>query len=65
MHYELLNMERVERLHVKALIADPGDGELPEIDSVSQAFPTANFQEREVYDFFGVASAAIPTCAAS
>ena len=34
-HYELLNMERVERLHVKALLADPGDGELPEIDSSS------------------------------
>ena len=53
-HYELLNMERVERLHVKALIADPGDGELPEIDSVTGLFPTADFQEREIYDMFGV-----------
>src|SRR5437016_367889 len=24
-HYELLSMERVERIHVKALVADPGE----------------------------------------
>ena len=53
-HYELLNMERVERLHVKALLADPGDAELPEIDSCVELFPTADFQEREIYDMFGV-----------
>jgi NADH-quinone oxidoreductase subunit C len=27
---------------------------LPEIDSVVELFPTAEFQEREVYDFFGI-----------
>ena len=54
-HYELLNMARVERLRVKAVIEDPGDGALPEIDSVTELFPTAEFQEREVYDFFGIA----------
>lgn len=62
-HYELLNMARVERLRVKALLADPAAGmELdpldpgpqPEIDSVTPLFATANFQEREVYDFFGI-----------
>jgi NADH-quinone oxidoreductase subunit C len=53
-HYELLSMERVERLHVKALLADPGEPELPEIDSCVSLFPTADFQEREVYDMFGV-----------
>jgi NADH-quinone oxidoreductase subunit C len=53
-HYELLNMARVERLRVKALIEDPGEGELPEVDSVCDLYPTANFQEREVYDFFGI-----------
>jgi NADH-quinone oxidoreductase subunit C len=52
-HYELLSLERVERLHVKAPLADPGD-ELPEIDSCTGLFPTANFQEREAYDMFGV-----------
>jgi NADH-quinone oxidoreductase subunit C len=49
-HYELLNRERVERLRVKAML--PAEG--PEIDSVTGLFPTANFQEREAYDFFGV-----------
>ncbi len=53
-HYELLNMARVERLRVKAVLADPGEGLLPEIDSVTEIFPTAEFQEREVYDFFGI-----------
>jgi NADH-quinone oxidoreductase subunit C len=53
-HYELLNMERVERFHVRALLADPGDSQLPEIDSCVELFPTAEFQEREIYDMFGV-----------
>ncbi|WP_410968694.1 NADH-quinone oxidoreductase subunit C, partial [Salmonella sp. SAL4443] len=79
--YELLNMERVERFHVRALLADPvgttrdsvGGGaaaggshdfrgaseasgfhpQLPEIDSCVELFPTAEFQEREIYDMFG------------
>jgi len=29
-------------------------GQLPEIDSCVELFPTAEFQEREVFDFFGV-----------
>jgi NADH-quinone oxidoreductase subunit C len=49
-HYELLNRERVERLRVKAMLP----GESPEIDSCVDLFPTANFQEREAFDFFGV-----------
>jgi NADH-quinone oxidoreductase subunit C len=53
-HYELLNMERVERLHVKVRLADPGDDALPEVDSCVEMFPTANFQEREAYDMFGI-----------
>ena len=52
--YELLSMERVERLRVRAALADPGEDELPEIDSVVELFPTADFQEREVYEFFGI-----------
>jgi NADH-quinone oxidoreductase subunit C len=52
-HYELLNRDRVERLGVKAMLRDPGEG-LPEIDSCVELFPTAEFQEREAYDFFGV-----------
>jgi NADH-quinone oxidoreductase subunit C len=58
-HYELLNRNRVERLRVKALLADPAAGNgggdaLPEIDSCVELFPTAEFQEREVFDFFGI-----------
>jgi NADH-quinone oxidoreductase subunit C len=53
-HYELLNMPRVERLSVKCLLEDPGQGALPEIDSVTEIFPAAGFQEREAYDFFGI-----------
>ncbi len=58
-HYELLNRDRVERIRVKAMLADPagenGDaGRLPEIDSAVELFPTAEFQEREAYDFFGI-----------
>jgi NADH-quinone oxidoreductase subunit C len=64
-HYELLNRDRVERLRVKAMLADPaaaatghppqrGDAELPEIDSCVELFPTAEAQEREAFDFFGI-----------
>ena len=58
-HYELLCRERVERINVKALLEDPagpnGDAEkLPELDSCVELFPTAEFQEREAYDFFGI-----------
>ena len=59
-HYELLNRDRVERLRVKAMLEDPaaadgaeGDA-LPQIDSCVDLFPTAEFQEREVFDFFGI-----------
>jgi NADH-quinone oxidoreductase subunit C len=49
-HYELLNRDRVERLRVKAMLGDAD----PEIDSCVELFPTAEFQEREAYDFFGI-----------
>jgi NADH-quinone oxidoreductase subunit C len=48
--YELLDMERVERITVKLRV--PSD--TPEVDSVCLQWPTANHQEREVYDMFGV-----------
>jgi len=49
-HYELLNMRRVERLRVKTRV-DVDDARVP---TVVELFPTAEFQEREVYDMFGV-----------
>ena len=48
--YELLDMSRVERISVKARV--PTDA--PEIDSVVELFPGADYPEREVYDMFGV-----------
>jgi NADH-quinone oxidoreductase subunit C len=49
-HYELLSRERVERLNVKTRLGI----DAPEVRSVVDLFPTANFQEREVFDMFGV-----------
>ena len=49
-HYELLSMERVDRLNVRTRIGLDNI----EIRSVIDIFPTAEFQEREVYDMFGV-----------
>lgn len=49
-HYELLNMRTTERLRVKVRL--PLDD--PQIESCVGLFPTADFQEREVYDMFGV-----------
>ncbi len=54
--YELLDMSRVDRITVKLLL--PSDQ--PEVDSVypdgedGPGWPTADHQEREVYDMFGV-----------
>jgi NADH-quinone oxidoreductase subunit C len=53
-HYELLNRDRVERIRVKALLADPGEDALPELNSCVGLFPTAEAQEREAFDFFGI-----------
>lgn len=53
-HYELINRDRVERIRVKAMLADQSGEELPEIDSCVELFPTAEAQEREVFDFFGI-----------
>ena len=49
-HYELLDMAKVDRVTVKVRV--PTDA--PELDSVTPDWPTANHQEREVYDMFGV-----------
>jgi NADH-quinone oxidoreductase subunit C len=48
--YELLDMERVDRVTVKARLHT----ESPRIPSVTPDWPTADHQEREVYDMFGV-----------
>jgi NADH-quinone oxidoreductase subunit C len=48
--YELLDMSSVDRLAVKLRV--PTDA--PDVESVTDDWPTANHQEREVYDMFGV-----------
>ena len=49
-HYELLDMTEVDRLTVKVRLHT----DAPEVDTVADMWPTADFQEREVYDMFGV-----------
>ena len=48
--YELIDMDALDRLTVKLRV--PTDA--AEVPSVVDEWPTADFQEREVYDMFGV-----------
>jgi NADH-quinone oxidoreductase subunit C len=48
--YELLDMARVDRITVKLRVGL----DAPEVDSVTPEWPTADHQEREVFDMFGV-----------
>ena len=49
-HYELLDMRAVDRITVKTRVHT----EDPHVPSVTHEWPTANHQEREIYDMFGV-----------
>ena len=49
-HYQLLSMERTDRLNVKTRLG----AEDPRLPTIVDLFPTADYQEREVYDMFGV-----------
>ena len=48
--YELLDRDRLDRLRVKLRVTL----DEPRVESVTPDWPTANHQEREVYDMFGV-----------
>jgi NADH-quinone oxidoreductase subunit C len=48
--YELLDMAKVDRITVKLRV--PSDA--ARVESVTEDWPTADHQEREVYDMFGV-----------
>ncbi len=50
-HYQLLSRERCERLGVKTRVTV----DAAQVPSVVDLFPTADAQEREVWDMFGVA----------
>ena len=48
--YELIDMERVDRICVKLRVHT----DEPQVESVTPDWPGANHQEREVFDMFGV-----------
>jgi NADH-quinone oxidoreductase subunit C len=50
MVYSLLSLTRNQRLHLKVRIG----GEAPRVATVTGVWPTANWHERETYDFFGI-----------
>jgi NADH-quinone oxidoreductase subunit C len=49
-HYELLDMRRVDRIAVKTRVHT----DAPRVPSVTPDWPTADHQEREIWDMFGV-----------
>jgi NADH-quinone oxidoreductase subunit C len=49
-HYELLDMDNVDRISVRTRVPL----EAPTVPSVTPEWPTADHQEREIYDMFGV-----------
>jgi NADH-quinone oxidoreductase subunit C len=48
--YELLDMDELDRITVKLRVPTSD----PHVDSVTPDWPTADHQEREIYDMFGV-----------
>jgi NADH-quinone oxidoreductase subunit C len=54
--YHLTSLSRRVRLRLRVFVPD-GDERVP---TVSDVWPTANWQEREVYDFFGITFAGHP-----
>jgi NADH-quinone oxidoreductase subunit C len=49
-HYELIDMDAVDRITVKTRVSVAD----PDIDSIVDMWPGADHQEREVFDMFGV-----------
>ena len=49
-HYELLDMQTVDRISVRTRVTIDD----PHVPSVTPEWPTADHQEREIYDMFGV-----------
>jgi NADH-quinone oxidoreductase subunit C len=54
--YHVTSLSRRARLRLRVFVPD-GDERVP---TVSVVWPTANWQEREVYDFFGITFAGHP-----
>jgi NADH-quinone oxidoreductase subunit C len=49
-HYEMLDMAEIDRITVKLRVST----DAPVVLSVTPQWPTADHQEREIYDMFGV-----------
>jgi NADH-quinone oxidoreductase subunit C len=49
-HYELLDMQTVDRISVRTRVSTDD----PHVPSVTPEWPTADHQEREIWDMFGV-----------
>jgi len=49
--YHLVSLTKGHRVRVKVGLADDAE---PRVPSITRLFPTADWFEREVYDFFGV-----------
>lgn len=50
----IYHLESTDHRHSLVVRTKTADREDPEIESVQDIWPTANFHEREVYDFFGI-----------
>jgi len=48
--YQLRNMDSLAQIRVRVFI----DGDPPHIDSISDVYPPADWDERETYDMFGI-----------
>lgn len=48
--YSLLSLSQVQRLTLKVLVSE----EQPRVPTVVDIWPTANWHERETYDFYGI-----------
>jgi NADH-quinone oxidoreductase subunit C len=48
--YSLLSLSRNARLHLKVQLP----GEHPRVPTVTGVWPTANWHEREAFDFYGI-----------
>lgn len=57
--YQLVSTETGASLRLKAQVGGEDDPE-PEVPTVSEIWPTANWFEREVFDFFGIRFAGHP-----
>ncbi len=52
--YHLYSVAQNQRVRIKVGLADPGSQAMPEIPSVNDVYPSANWMEREVFDMYGI-----------